>query len=85
MAERRSVCFGSLRLENESGIAYGSPTHFAANVATRAAVLALERRGNRVMAIGSQCNSTSAGKVYIKVANDNAAADWALVTVTAAD
>jgi hypothetical protein len=83
MAERRIPCFGGLRVENRSGQSYGNPTSFSAHVTTRATALTAERLTG-AMAVGSLCLA-SQGKLYVKVANNNAAADWEKVTTTAAD
>jgi hypothetical protein len=81
MAERRSVCFGSIRFENRTSQANGNPGIYAGHCTTRATVLA--QVGNSP-AVGSLYLS-SQGKLYVKAANNGAAADWEKVTQTAAD
>lgn len=81
MAYYEQLSAGEITISNKTSIAGGYPTIFAGSQTTRAGVLA-EVPSN--CAIGSQYNS-DAGKIYVKVANAAAAADWELVTTTAAD
>ena len=81
MAERRSVCFGSIRFENRSSMANGNPGIYAGHCTTRAT---LRAQVGTSPAIGSLYLS-SQGKLYVKVAVAGADADWEKVTQTAAD
>jgi len=80
---------GSVCLQNSTGVSHFSAVGF--NVLGTAAIMAgalvtrdTVRAEVGTCAVGSIYMS-SGGKVYIKVANNGATADWQLVTATAAD
>ena len=70
-----------IQVENITSLGGGVPRIVAGDQTTLAAVFAEVPSD---FGIGSMYLST-AGKIYVKVANNGAAADWERVTTTAAD